>query len=291
MMNIPQGRKGDIMKEVAEKIREAIIPTEGYELGEFDWKAIEALLLGYFAGDEEYMIASKLGIHDIYGSHILVHRGLLDKPKTIHDPDVISGEWGTFMKKNHDWIRYMAKKKVYSGSYGQGAFSMARDLQCTVAEAKELDTIFAKMAPKIIKWQADTRLRAHEEGRLMNPFGYVMTFFEVYTRRMGLDGELVWVPGKEANECLAFNPQSTCAAMLRETLVTLGNDPEEGSTFRLLVPTHDSISFEIKLGQRDYVMRKIGTLMAKKWDELGGLSVDVEGKVGMSFKEMKIWKG
>lgn len=291
MMNIPQGRKGDIMKEVAEKIREAIIPSEGYELGEFDWRAIEALLTGFFAGDPDFMLAAKIGVHDIFASHILSKRGIIPAPKSARDPDVLSGEWAKWLKGNHDFIRAMAKKRIYAGSYGQGAYNMARDLQCSVREVKELDEVFAQMAPKVIKWQSDTRMRAHAEGRLENPFSYVMTFFEVYRKAYKDDGSFVWVPGKEANEALAFLPQSTCAAMLRDTLVTLGNDSEEGTAFRLLVPTHDSISFEIKLGERDRIMQKVQGLMTRPWAELNGLSVDVEGKVGMSFRDMKGWNG
>lgn len=277
VMNFPQGRKGELMKEVALKIRESILPSEGYKLGEFDWNAIEALLTGFSADDQDYMDAAVAGVHDIFASHILYKRGIIPKPFKASDPGFKA--FKKWLVENHDSVRAMAKKRIYAGSYGQGVYNMARDLQCSVAEVRELDTIFESMAPKVIKWQKDTKLRAHSEGQLTNPFGYRMSFFEVFKT----DGS----DGREANEALAFFPQSTCAAMLREVLVDLGQDPREGKKFNLLIPTHDSILFEFPEKHEEEVMGFIRSSMERAWKELNGLVIRTEGKVGTSGATMK----
>ena len=279
IMNIPQGRKGDIMKEVADAIRGAIIPTPGYILAEFDWKAIEALLVGYFANDPAYMRLSKLGVHAY-----MACQGLgIPVDLTQSDGDLLA-LFGRVKKENP--TEYAAFKKTnHAFNYGQGIYNLAKDLKCDLPTAKHYVDIIEKAAPLVAKWKEDTRRRAHAEGRLVNPFSYSMSFFEIYTKR---DGE--WVLGKEASECLAFLPQSTAAAMLREVLVDLGEHPDEGVKFNLLAPTHDSITLEILPAYEREIMVLVRDMMERSWGELGGLSVETEAKVGMALSDMHLYK-
>ncbi len=284
LQNLPQGRGSEIMKEAVEFVRGSFVADEGYTLAEMDWRAIEALLVGWFAGDEAYMEAAKKGVHDIFGSHLLFMDGLIPSPKTPWDEDLPS--WIEWFKEHHKPVRDKAKKRIHAGAYGQGPYNMARDLGIPVGEVRKLDKVFASMAPKVVAWQENTRRRAHSDGRLTNPFGFTLPFFHVMEKR---DGE--WVLGREASECLAFLPQSTGAAMLREVLVDLGDHPEEGSTFTLLVPTHDSITFQIREGEEDRVIRMVKESMERAWPQLGGLSVETETKVGKRMNEMEVWHG
>lgn len=286
LMNLPQGREGKILKEAADAIRGSIIPDEGCILVELDWKAIEAVLVGFFAGDDEYIRAAKLGVHDILGSHILRKRGIWPEAISLAwDEDKIKAYIKRFKAEFGDSVRPKAKKTVHAYSYGEGAVAIARDLGCSVSEANEYIAVYEELAPKVKKWKADTRLRAHYEGRLTNPFGYTLPFFEVFRFQDG-------VPklGREANEVLAFMPQSTGAGMLRDSLLALGDS--DGSKYDLLVPTHDSISLQCPVGSLAGVVGYVKGLMEKSWPELGGLSVDVEVKIGPSLKpsEMKEFK-
>lgn len=284
LQNLPQGRGSEVMKQAVDYIRGSFVADDGYLLAEMDWKAIEALLVGWFAGDESYMEASKKGVHDIFGSHLLFMDGVIPAPKTPWDADL--PEWIEWFKEAHKPVRDRAKKRIHAGAYGQGPYNMARDLGIPVAEVKKLDKVFASMAPKVIAWQEGTRRRAHAEGRLTNPFGFTLPFFHVMEKR---DGE--WVLGREASECLAFLPQSTGAAMLREVLVDLGDHEEEGDTFQLLIPTHDSITFQVKEAEVSRVIKLVQASMERAWPELNGLSVSTETKVGRRMNEMKVWHG
>lgn len=283
--NIPQGKHSQVERELAEAIRRTVIPSPGCVLVELDWKAIEALLVGFFANDPDYILASKRGIHDIFGSHILHRRGIIDTPKTAHDPDL--EEWIKWFKHNHGGVRALAKKRIHAGAYGQKPPNMAKDLGITIPEVLELDEILYAMAPLIPKWQKETRLRAHTDGKLINPFGYIQYFFEVFTKRK----DETWGLGKEAWEALAFLPQSTGAAMLREVLLSeqVASPllaPHESDFFWLLVPVHDSLLFECLEGRVGDCVEIIRGEMQREWPELGGLSVDVEVKVGTSWGTM-----
>lgn len=279
IMNIPQGRKGDVMLEVAGAIRGAIIPTPGYFLAEFDWRAIEALLVGYFAGDAAYMRLSKLGVHAY-----MTCKGVGIAVDPTWDDATLSHLFEK-VKKEHPKEYAMFKKTNHAFNYGQGIYNLAKDLQCSVEQAKLYTEIIEKAAPLVAKWKNDTRQRAHKEGRLTTPFGHSLSFFEVYTKR---DGQ--WVLGKEASEVLAYLPQSTGASMLRDVLVDLGEHKDEGTKFNLLVPTHDSVTLEILPPYEKEIMHLVKEVMERKWPELGGLSVETEAKVGNALSALHLYQ-
>lgn len=275
--NVPQGYYSKVERELALAIRSTIIPSPGFVLVEADWKAIEALLVGYFAEDPDYIRISKMDPHSYLASHIL------GKPASLEWSDERLKEYFAQIKAEHEDVRALAKKNNYAGNYDQGAKNRAKDIGCTVEEAKKYMEVADAIAPKIKKWKMDTRLRAHAEGRLVNPFGYVRYFFEVFRQRK--DG--LWTLGKEAREALAFLPQSTCAAMCREVILDL---PESEDCF-LLVPIHDSLLLECKEEKVAECATMLRSLMERPWPQLGGLTVEVEVKVGRTWGTMVPWRG
>ncbi len=284
IMQIPQGRGSEIEAEIAKAIREAFLPFPGDVLMEVDWRGIEALLVGFFANDPTYMRAAKLDIHSALAAHILRAEG------AFTDGHMFSWEWDderlsnyfAGIKANFPKARERGKKKNHAGNYGQSARNLAKDLGCSFQEAQDLIAITDAAWPKIPEWRHKTRMQAHYEGRLVNPFGYPLDFFEVFTYR---DGK--WVPGKEANECLAFLPQSTAAAMLREVLIEL-IDCEKEFGYKVLAPIHDSVLASVPTGLVGEVASFFTETMTKAWPQLGGLVVDVETKVGPHLAAMEV---
>lgn len=282
IMNQPKGRGSDIEREIAKAIRECFLPFAGDVLMEVDWRAIEALLVGFFAQDPTYIRAAKLDIHSALGAMIAKEEGHLGR-------EIYSWDWDDeklrayfrWFKGEHGLDRSRGKKKNHAGNYGQGYKSLARDLECSWQEAKFLSEICDKTWPKIPEWRHKTQLQSHYEGQLMNPFGYPLSFFEVYIHRNGK-----WRLGKEANECLAFLPQSTGAAMLRTVLVDLV-DAEEHEGFKVLAPIHDSVLLSVPEARVPAVAKFVSGLMTRPWAELDGLSVDVEVQVGPHLAAME----
>jgi len=283
LMNQPQGRKGNLLKMVADAIRGSFLPTPGYVLAEFDWRAVEALLTGYFAADPDYMRLAKLGVHAYNAAFGLYADGKIPEPASFAWPDDKLAAFLDNIKSNYKLEYSQFKKAGLSDQYGQGIFSLARDLRCDIKRAVWLKEMIRKAAPKVAAWKEATRLRAHTEGQLVNPFGYGLSFFEVF-RPTTTGG---WEQGKEANEALAFLPQSTCAAMLRWCLVELGTMAGEGTDFALLVPIHDAILVEIREGMVEHYMETIRAVMERPWPELGGLRVEIEAKVGATMGAMR----
>ncbi len=314
--NFQNQPKHGVDEELAIAIRETIIPTEGMVLAEFDWKAIEAVLTGWFAGDEGFIKLSLMDSHSYLAWYILwemrdawgvgkqtflYEEGKvvgqyqwpgLPEPATLEDPDLdaklkwFKKEWGGWVPPipgNTQGIRDLAKKVNHAGSYGMGPKHLADLLKVTLTIAIKFMVIKAKSAPLVARWQDQVRRLAHSQGYLENPFGYRRAFWGVYERKK--DGTFGIC--EEANKALAFLPQSTAAGMLREALIQLADLPGEGETFHLLVPIHDAVLIEVKRERLEIVARQVKAVMQQKWKQLNDLSIEVDVKWGESWAEMK----
>lgn len=280
IMNQPNAKSG-VDKDIAAAVRGCIIPSPGKVLMEFDWKAMEAVLTGFFAEDEEYTRISKLDSHTYLLSFGLKDKGIISEaanPKWS-DADLIS--MFEELKKKFPLERQVYKTANLSSGYGIKAAHLAVTMRSSVAKAKEFLAAKDVAFPKLVKWRDATMLQAHNEGKLSTPFNYIRHFFEVLKK--GKDGK--WRPGKEANEALAFRPQSTGSSMLRETLLFC--IPFDGELFNLLAPVHDALLVECYPADCNSVVEVIKPFMEKGWDELGGLKIEVDVSIGSSWGEMR----
>ena len=277
IMNQPKGRT-DYKAKLAEAVRSTIVAPPGWVLLEADWKAIEALLVGYFADDPDFMRASRLGVHGILASHIL------GAPISLALPDEDILRRVKQLKKAHPQVYADAKKCIHATDYLEGIFNMARDLKCELSVARGYRNTYYKMAPLVQKWQDDVCKRAHKDHYLVNPFGYVSPYYFAVWKR---DANGEWGPGKQASQCVSFLPQSTGAAMLRETLLALG-EREHPENWYLLTPVHDSILVCTRKEALAEAAGVLSELMTREWPQLGGLSVEVEMKVGGSWNEKEM---
>lgn len=277
MQNVP---KGGVDAELAHAIRSCIVPSRpGRVLLECDWKAMEAVLTGYFAQDPEYIAASQKDSHSWFAGYLLQAQGVL---KEVPSPTSESFmDFANWVKKEHKELRALAKKVNLATGYGMRAPLLASTLHCSTAEAKRYLEIKAAMAPKLEAWKNATWREAHAKGYLETPFGYVNYFYDVL--KIGSDGKATL--GKEANAALAFRPQSSGASMLREIMLTL--EPLDGKLFDFLVPIHDAVLVEcddaVVLEARDVICQEMG----RAWPELGGLRIEADAMVGTRWSDME----
>jgi DNA polymerase-1 len=283
MQNVPNG---GVDAELAKAVRSCIVPSQpGMVLLECDWKACEAVLTGWFAGDDEYIAASQKDSHSWFGGYILRELGIIkDVPSPKSDGFMDFAHW---LKKEHPKVRKEAKQVNLATGYGMQWKHLSEVLRCSAAQAKRYLAIKAAMAPKIEAWKNATWLEAHRKGFLETPFGYRSYFWNVLQPIKSKPGK--FRPGKEANEALAFRPQSTGAAMLREVMleIELYNGIESGGLFNMLVPIHDAILVECFEKDVQACMDVIVPSMARSWVELGGLSIGADCKSGPRWSEME----
>ena len=276
VMNLPQGRGSDIMLRASKYIRNSFLPDEGYVFVELDWRAIEPTLVAYFSGDNVYKRVCKF-------AHTYVLSLDINEPASLDwDDNKLESYLEDLKRRWKDELRYHTIKTANNAfNYKQGLYNMAKTLKVAVPEARRIRDLIAAAFPGIVRWQNETLLKAHAEGRLTNPFGHSRSFFSVLEK----DGSM----GREGNECLAELPQSTGASMLRWCLVELFNHPWHKDIFKLKIPIHDSILVQIKEDHVAKVIEMIEGVMERKWPELDGLSIEVESKWGKRMGEMKAW--
>jgi DNA polymerase I-like protein with 3'-5' exonuclease and polymerase domains len=284
IQNVPNAKSG-VDKDIAEAIRGCIVPSKGKILMEFDWKAMEAVLTGYFASDPGYIRISQLDAHSFFASFILTEMKEIPEPADASWGDEKLIPFLEEIKERFPLIRYDAKRVNLATGYGMKYKHLAALLRCSREQAKFYLEVKDKMAPLVTKWKKDTMLQAHNEGRLETPFGYIRYFFEVLKK--GNDGK--WRPGKEANEALAFRPQSAGSSMLREALLFCTS--MDGKMFDLLAPIHDALFLECFPRDCAKVVAFIKPFMERKWEELGGLSIAVDVAIGDTWGEMRHYEG
>jgi DNA polymerase-1 len=179
--------------------------------------------------------------------------------------------------------RFMAKTANLAMGYDIGWKHLGEVVRCSAEEAKTYLKIRDEMYPAIAKWKENTFLEAHTKGYLETPFGYRTFYWNVLEPIPGQPGK--FRKGKEAREALAFRPQSSGAAMLREAMLEL--DEFDGSLFNFLAPIHDAILVECREEDVEEVKVKMRKAMERPFAELGQLSIESEAKVGLRWSEMK----
>jgi len=288
--NLP---KTGVDEALSKAIRSCVVASPGSVLVELDWKAIEAVLTGWFAGDVGYIRLSLLDSHSYVGWHILYQRKVasVETPPPLDHPDLgaLLKEW---RKKWEDYkpfpgspygARFMGKKVNLATGYGMGPKHLSELLRCSISDAVDILRAKDASAPLVARWQKNVLVQAHRVGYLENPFGYRRAFWHVFEKNK--DGSLN-PHGGEANKVLAFLPQSTAAGMLRETLLRVAGYQAESGRFWMLVPVHDAILLEVREADVVGVSARVREIMEREWPELNGLSIKVDVKVGKTWGDM-----
>jgi DNA polymerase-1 len=272
LLNQSQGRNDD-ERERALAQRSSIQATEGFVLGSRDWRALEAQLTAFFANDADFAKISLLGSHSYFLSHVLGTPVDLNRPDSEIEADLNA------LKKHPKY--HMCKAVNLAVPYGMGPFLLAEHLGITFQDAVGFLQVHERMAPKVTAWKAQVRIQAHKEHYLRNPWGWISPYYwHVFTQNSA--GE--WVAnGKQANQCLSFLPQSSGACMIKDVWLTLDEMTRDDPDFFLLIPVHDEILFECRLGTEVKYHALVRREMERKWVELGGLSIATEGALGLNW--------
>jgi DNA polymerase-1 len=282
--NIQNQPNHGVDEEIAEAVRRCVVPTPGRVLMEVDWQAMEAVLTGYFADDPDFIKLSLVDGHSAFAQHILLNRGIIDRVVQPSDPEF--PEYMKWIKTTYPEDRFEAKTVNLATGYGMQWKHLSEKLRCSAAQAKTYLQLKDEMAPKVAAWKQSTWREAHSKGYLETPFGYRNYYWNVLEPIKNKPGS--FRPGKEANEALAFRPQSSGAAMLRECMLDLA--PLDGSLFWFLAPIHDAVLVEVEPSHAKEAFDVISTSMGREWSQLGGLAIPVDAKLGQRWSDMEDMK-
>lgn len=168
---------------IAAGFRKCVEAPEGYVLLERDWSGIEAVLVGWFAEDKEYMRLARLGVHSFLLSH------MLERPADLSWEDEKLLTYFKELKKENAARYDDAKHCIHGTNYGMGPKLMSERYEMTMATAKRLQKLYFSLFPKVRQWQISVLDRAHKEARLVNPFNYCVS-----PNTLVLTADLTWKP-------------------------------------------------------------------------------------------------
>ena len=228
LQNIP------IRTAVGREIRRGFVAAPGTVLLTADYSQIELRILAHFSGDDVFVRAFREG-KDVHRETAAVIFGV--------PVDEVTGG-----------MRGQAKTVNFATLYGQGPFSLARQLGISMDEAKRfISQYFERFAG--VRAFLDERVA--EAKRL----GYVET----------LMGRRRFVPELRARawnvrrfgERVAQNTpiQGTAADLIKVAMIRLGRVLDDAVGVRMLLQVHDELVFEVEEGRADEVTETVVEVM------------------------------
>lgn len=218
LQNIP------IRTEEGRKIRHAFIAEEGSLLLSADYSQIELRVLAHLSGDRVFC--------DAFARDEDIHTRTASEVFDIM-PGLVTPE-----------MRRQAKTINFGVIYGQGAFSLARELGVSTRIAKEfIDNYFARHSGA--REFLDSRVRNAERD------GYVTTL-------MGRRLPIPDINSKNANirafaqrNAINYPIQGSAADIIKQAMVRIWNRlRHEGMKSRLIMQVHDELVFEVPEEER-----------------------------------------
>lgn len=293
MQNLPRAKREEDLQTI---IRNLIIASPGCILLELDFSAIEAVLVGYFAGLPDYIRLSKLGIHSYLASHVL------GRPADLSWSNMDLKSYFLEIKKSKDQavqdIYNGCKRAIHLSGYGgtpRKMHSAEPETFKTVKDAERLQGIYFDLFPAVKRWQLSCQLQAEKDGFLRNPFGYVHRFYRVFSYRKEF-GKWIRTQGDDQNKVLAFLPQSTAAGIIKEAMLRLFYDHFDQAGQWLRLQVHDSLVCDVPTAVANEVGNVLREEMTRPVPELrlpasygmgDYLSIEVEQKIGTRWGSMR----
>ena len=247
--------------DLAKGFRQLFVAAPGMALIECDSSAIEAVLVGYFAGSASYISLAKRGVHKF------VAEKFAGRPVSKDEP-------------LYDKI----KRIVHMSNYLGGAKRIAEEYPDDFAsthEAANLQEFYFSVCPDIRPWQRSVIAQADYDHYLETPYLQRHYFYDALTKRNGKT-----VLGADAKRAVAFLPQATASAI--QTEFVLGLPKICQGYLRAII--HDSIIMEVPTIFDIHLeaAKALYRTMTMPLPQLGGLSIGAECKVGPNLGEMKL---
>lgn len=256
----------------ADRVRRTLVPRPGHVFVEADSSAIEAVMTGYFMGSETYIALAKKGVHDFLN---------------CFEHDLAFDEEGIARSKTEfKDARDRNKIVVHGTSYGMTPYLMHMsfpDIFPTVKSAEAAQQRFFDACPGLREWQMATRVFAHKQTFLQNPWHYRHYFYDVFN---GRDKEGNLTAGSDHNRCVSFLPQSSAAAFLKDNVLMLAES--RFWPMPAIGVIHDSYCLEVLEQDTDEAIALLVKVLTRPIPEMNNLSIGCEVKLTVPDKLGKL---
>ncbi len=253
LQNIP------IRTDLGRQIRKGFVAAPGTLFLAVDYSQIELRILAHFSGDDAFVTAFTTGVD--------VHKQTASVIFDVPVEDVSAG------------MRGQAKTVNFATLYGQGPFSLARQLGTTREQAKQfIETYFERFAG-VRRYLDEQVLKAKECGYVETLMGRRRYVPELRARNWSV---------RQFGERVAQNTpiQGTAADMIKVAMIAVaGGLSEMDVEARMLLQVHDELLFEVAEADVDAVRDMVVDRME------GAMDLDVplvaEWGVGPNWYECK----
>lgn len=243
VQNIP------VRTELGSRMREFFVADEGKILLDADYSQIELRVMAHLSGDKN-MINAFVSGEDI---HTSTAAQVFDMP-----PVMVTSE-----------MRSAAKAVNFGIIYGIGAFSLSKDINTSVAQAKKYIQDYLSKYPKVDKFMND----AVEQGINL---GFVSTMFGRKRRitELSSSNKMLQAAGKR----IAMNTpvQGTAADLIKIAMVSVYRKlKEENLDAKLILQVHDELIVEASVKDADRASEILKEEMQNVYEMKVPLAVDV----------------
>lgn len=144
----------DKSEALASGFRHSVVALPSTRLLEVDFSGIEAVDVGWFARDPDYIRLAKLGVHAGLASHVL---GTPYDPRWVKERPADLVAFFREIKKKEPLVYDRAKRCVHGDNYMLTEYGMVENFPETYPDlktARRFKAVYREMAPNIPKWQA-----------------------------------------------------------------------------------------------------------------------------------------
>ena len=253
LQNIP------VRTELGREMRKMFIAKEGFSLVGADYSQIELRVLAHIAGDKNMTDAFKSGKD--------IHSSTACRIFSCEEDDITPA------------MRTAAKAINFGLIYGKGEFSLAKDLNISMKEAKEYINDYLGSYPDVQKYMKDIVAFAHEKGYVTTMFGRRRVIAELASKNFQL---------RSFGERAALNTpiQGSAADIIKLAMVKVFNKLKENNLkSRLILQVHDELIVEAEDSEIEIVKDILKTEMENVCTMAVPLKTDMQ--VGRSWYDTK----
>lgn len=244
--------------ELGQKIRQAFVAPNDWELLSIDYSQIELRVMAHLSGDKKLIEAFKKGqdIHNFTAASI----------NNLKIDEV------------SEKLRYQAKAINFGILYGQGPHGLSQTAGIQYQDARNFIEKYFQIYYGVKKYTQNLIKEAEKNGYVETLFGRKRHLPEINSSE---------IMKKKSAERMAVNTpiQGTAADILKLAMIKIYQEIKNENDIKMLLQVHDELIFEIKQDKIEYYYQKIKNIM----ENIVKLKIPLiaEGKVGKNWREMK----
>jgi len=222
------------------RMRNLIIPEDGYVLGSWDFDQAELYVLAYYSGDA-FLKEGALGKKDMhaYGAALFYE---------CSPDEIIEGRKSSDEKIRNKYteMRQISKNGMFLLVYRGGPYALSKTVGIPLNKAEKFHNAFLKKAPKIMEWSNSVVNKLERDNFVISCYGRIRRFplydmlSENEQEKAQKEAPNALIQGTSVDFC-SYSLIEACARLKKQGFM----DIDKKKRVKALVQKHDELVFEI----------------------------------------------